>query len=96
MKKQILVFGLLLTSVFGYTQDFKYEFSVTGITEYGPAKLTINDIRDIIGVRIVKFNDATDRFTILTDYDFDLEEMMTKLESNGVDIAGEISKINLG
>lgn len=78
------------------TYQYQYEFSIVGITENGSAKMEIKTIRDLMGVQVVKFEDLTDRFIVLTHHEFDLAELLFKLESNGVDIDGEIVKVDLG
>jgi hypothetical protein len=78
------------------TYQYQYQFSITGISESGPAKGQIEIIRDLMGVKVVKFDDSTDLFVVLTHLDFNPEEMVEKFGLNGVYIAGEIIKIELG
>ncbi len=100
MLKTLSLTIALFTGMLIYAQDlnynFQYEFALTGITESGPAKMEIEAIRDLMGVRVVKFNDFSNIFIVLTHLEFDPAELLMKLESNGLDIDGEIVKIDIG
>lgn len=95
MKKFLLLLIGLAFWQFGYSQQYKYEFKVDGVTDPGTAKGTIAQIRDLMGVRVVTFDDSEDRFIVLTDHDMNPSEMIEKFEGNGVVIVGDINKINL-
>ena len=88
---------LLITFCFlgAYAQDFIYTFKLTGVTEPGDAKYAINDMRSILEVKTVYFDDDTDKFEIHTDLDFEITTMMEDLYYGGLLVDGEISKINV-
>jgi hypothetical protein len=90
----------LLSSILIHAQDpdieYRYEFSMTGITDYGPAKMQMENIRDLMGIQVIKFIDTSNRFIVLTHLEFDPAELLMKLESNGIDVDGEIYKIIIG
>lgn len=96
MLKIILGFILLILLNISFSQDsnyaFQYQFKITGIEEYGEAKLKIEDVRDLMGVKVVKFDDITNRYIVLTHLDFDIIELIEKFGANGIDIDGEIVK----
>jgi hypothetical protein len=84
---------MLFVSVSG--QQYSYELQLESITNPGEAKASIGEMRDVLGVRVIKFIDTADQFQILTDLDFDVDEMKAKLLSNGITVLGEITKTNL-
>ncbi|NOQ74759.1 MAG: hypothetical protein GQ574_22285 [Crocinitomix sp.] len=100
MLKIILINFALFLGTLSYAQepsfDFQYKFSITGITENGAAKMQIDLIRKLMGVKAVKFDDSLDRFIVFTHLEFDPAELLLKLVANGVAIEGEIVKIDLG
>ncbi|MFT5822001.1 MAG: hypothetical protein ACI8ZM_003257 [Crocinitomix sp.] len=100
MLKVLLINALLFIGSFSFAQestyDYQYEFSITGITENGPAKMEMEAVRDLMGVRVIKFDDSLDLFIVLTHLEFNPEELLVKFITNGVEIDGEIIKIDLG
>lgn len=95
MVKFLLLLGGLFIAQLSYSQEYSYSFQVTDVSNPGEAKEYASQIRDILGIQQIKFDDAVDRYTILTHLDFDVEEMKGKLEENGVMVYGSISKINI-
>jgi hypothetical protein len=95
MLKLLILFGGLFLSQITFCQEYSYTFSLTEVSNPGDAKESIDKMRDVLGVNLIKFDDETDRFEIITRFDFLLEEMRTKLETNGVLVSSEISKINI-
>lgn len=93
---RILFFGLLLIfSGLVSAQEYRYDFKIEDVSEPGTAKSSIESLRDLLGVTIIKFDDEIDQFSIFTHLDFDVEETILKLEINGITINGTIVKINL-
>lgn len=93
--KTILLSFFLFVAILPFAQEFRYDFKVEGISEPASAKLTIANLRDILGVMLVRFDDDVDLFIILTQLDFEVDEMITKLGINGVVVAGLITKVNV-
>ena len=89
-----LLLGLLCVN-FSFSQNYKYEFAIIEISNYAPAKLAITKIRDITGAQIVKFDDDTDQFIILSHLDFDPLNLKEKFQINGIEVVGIIEKTNV-
>ena len=98
MRKILMLLLGLSVGQFAYTQlcQYEYVFIVDQITDYGPAKMVIKEIRNVMGVKIVKFLDDNDQFVVSTHLDFDPIELVDKFEQNGVNIVGVIKKIRSG
>lgn len=92
MKKFLLLLTGLAFWQFGYSQQFKYEFQLESISDSGDAKHVIADIRELLGVVIVKFHDEVDEFEILTHLNWEVEEMKYDLESIGYELSDVIVK----
>ena len=75
--------------------DFRYEFKIVGVTEDASAKMKIDLIRDVMGVKRINFDATLDKFIVFSNYGFDVEELFMKLEMNDLDIEGEIMKIEI-
>ncbi len=88
----ILSLNLLLLCFSAHAQKFSYTFKVTDVTNPAVAKQTINQLRDLMGVQLVRFDDSTDLFTVETPHDFVLPELIEKLGLNAVEVNGTIVK----
>lgn len=78
-----------------YSNGFSYVFKFDGVTEPADGKYAIIEIRELLGVRAVRFNNDTDEFNILTHLDWTVEEMTFDFESLGFTLSGELIKIYL-
>lgn len=87
--------GLTFGCLTSFGQQFSYTFQLVDISEPGEAKLTIDEIRELLGVTVIKFNDDSDRFEILTHLDYDLPELTSDLAYIGLVLVGEITKVNI-
>lgn len=95
MVKFLFLLGGLFIGQLSFSQGYSYSFQVDGVSNPGEAKQYASQIRDILGVQQIKFDDAVDRYTILTHLDFDVTEISLKLQNNGVVVYGSISKIHI-
>lgn len=93
--KNLLFFFAFFISLSSFTQDFRYEFTISGVTEPAEAKYKINEIRELLGVSIMRFNDEIDQFVIETHLDYDVVELTADLSEIGIVLIGEIHKINV-
>ena len=95
MKKNLLLPLFFVLSSLAYGQNFKYEFVLEGVNNPGDAKYAITEIRELLGVKTMKFHDDTNTFEILTHLEWEVEEMIYDLESIGLTLVGIIEKTNL-
>ncbi|NOQ74761.1 MAG: hypothetical protein GQ574_22295 [Crocinitomix sp.] len=97
MLKIIFFSVVLFIGSFSFAQDsshdFNYVFKFEGITEPSDAKHTIFEIRELLGVKVVRFNNETDEFTILTHLDWSIEEMGYDFGTIGLVLVGDLVKI---
>ena len=96
LKILYLSFFLVLGSA-SYTQEssfnYHYIFKLEGISEPSNAKFTIVEIRELLGVKAMRFNDETDEFTILTHLDYEVEELSYDFGTIGLVLVGDIIKL---
>ena len=89
-----LLIGLSLWQP-GFSQKFTYNFKIESVTDPGNAKYAIEEIRDLLGVRIVRFMDETDEFEILTHLEWEVDEMAYDFSTIGFVLIGIITKTNV-
>lgn len=92
MFKLILAIAISIGSGQLFGQTFTYSFKIQLVTDPGHAKIKIGQIRDLLGVKTVYFQDDLDQFRIKTHLDFEVEEMMSDFESIGLTVQGGVTK----
>lgn len=96
MKKIVVTLLTVFCSLISFSQEFKYSFKIVDATTNETGKHTINLLRDVMGVQVIRFYDNTDLFVVETHLDFNVEELVYKLALNDILVNGSILKENLG
>ena len=90
MKKTLLLFTLLL-SLNSFCTTHTYSFKIVGITTYGDAKLMIEQMRSILGIKMFIFDDSTDTFITRNPLEFNWDDMSEDLAQHNIFIDGPIT-----
>lgn len=86
---------MIVGTQISFGQDFKYEFSLDGVTDPVQAKSKIVTVRKITGAKTAKFNDDTDVFILETHLNMNVNSLKAKFESYELDVQGVIQKTEL-
>lgn len=94
MNKLVFAIAFFWCCTSTFANDFIYSFKISSVDSPGMAKQKILELRELLGVKTIRFSDDTDLFEIHTHLDFSVEEMLSDLNSIGIVLVGPITKTN--
>lgn len=89
MTRALFLTIALVVATAGFSLKHVYVFKVQNVTNYEQAKQTIADFREILKVKTMSFNDASDEFTLINDrWELNMDDMQEDLALYGIYLDG--------
>lgn len=89
MKKLILLVSVILC-VNSFAVVHTYYFKISEVNTPANAKIKIDRMRTILGIKMFSFNDETDTFKTISEWEYNWQEMAEDLALHGIYIEGEV------